>query len=1351
MDDLQWADSASLKLMQLLIGESQTDYLLMIGAYRDNEVFPAHPLMLMLDEVEQKGPTINTITLEPLNKASLTQLVADTLTCSTQIAQPLTEIIYQKTEGNPFFATQFLKALHQDGLIEFDIQAGYWQCDITKVREAGLTDDVVEFMATQLQKFPTETQDILQLAACIGNQFDLTTLALVSEKSEADAAAVLWKVLQAGLILPQSEVYKFYLSDDEQEKNAGNVSTNINNAGYRFLHDRVQQAAYSLIPENYKQITHLKIGRLLLQNTSPREREENLFKIVNQLNIGIPLLGEATERKELAQLNLATARKAKSSAAYAAAISYLKTAIALMSPDSWQTHYELMLQLYNLLAEVSYLNGEFRAAEQQIQIVLENARNLLDLIKVYEIRIQLLVAQKQCQAALDMGFEILTLLNVSLNDAPVPDIDIDRLYSLPTITDPQIVAALSILSKLWAPAFIANPELLPKVILTMLNLSVTHGNSAKGAFAYALYGMFLCATMTDIELGYRFGQLALHTLDRYEDAELTCKVNQLFHAFIRNWKELARDGVESLAYNVQRGLETGDIEFACYSAINYCDNLCVIGESLATIHQKQTYYIELINSLRQELQHFAALIWGQFVENLMGAAVDPKQLVGQRFDEHKDIPHLKETNTFTALFFFYTAKTILHYLFNDYEGTLAQSKLAAQYEQAGGGLLPVTQIPLYRALALLALYPTANSEQQTQMLAEVRTNQERLEIWATHAPENFQHKVDLIAAETGRILSRREQAINLYDRAISGAKENGYTQEEALANELAAKFYLDWGKETIAASYMLQAYYCYARWEAKAKTSDLEKHYPQLLTPILQQQHNSLRLSESLLQTVDKSSVTNQTIQTTRTSSSSISELLDFASIFKASQALSSEIKLEELISKLMQVVIENAGAKKAALVLLKDDILILEAVATTKVGVTLLNLPFSDSKDIPTTVINYVKRSLKIVVLDNATTPHDFIADSYLIQQQPKSLLCMPILNQGKLIGLLYLENNLTIGAFTRDRVEILNLLCTQAAISLKNALLYRKLSDYSHTLEQKVSERTLQLTQKATQLESTLEKLYSTQTQLIQAEKMSSLGQLVAGIAHEINNPVSFIYGNLSPANEYVESLIELINLYQQLYPQSLPKIEEKIADIELDFLIEDLPKLLDSMKMGAQRISEIVLSLRNFSRLDEAEMKHVDIHSGIDSTLLILQHQLTSNGKYPAIEIIKEYNQLPLVNCYASALNQVFMNIIGNAIDALQQKQENSYKSYKPKITIRTSLKDDHYVLISIADNGVGISQSVVNKVFDPFFTTKPVGSATGLGLSISYSIVVEKHGGKLSCISEPGEGTEFLLELPVTIAK
>ncbi|MCW6035251.1 AAA family ATPase [Spirulina subsalsa FACHB-351] len=1040
LDDLQWADAASLNLLKLLMTEAEGGYLLILASYRDNEVHPTHPLLLTLGEIAQQGANLSPLTLTPLTPEDINHLVADTLRCSWELATPLSQLLYQKTQGNPFFATQFLKSLYEDGLITFNLESGHWECDLTAVRGLAITDDIVGFLVERLRKLPPSTQDILKLAACIGNQFDLNTLAVVHKQDRETVATSLWEALQEGFIVPENETYKFLAyvpqGEDQPESDplAGQTVT------YRFLHDRVQQAAYSLIPPRDKEITHLTIGRLLLQNTS--QGEENLFQIVNQLNMGESLLESQPEREEVVQLNLRAAEKARASAAYSAAANYLHQAIVLLRRSSshpWQDHYDLLFPLHSLLAEVSYLNGDFLTADEQIQIVLREGQSVLDTVKVYEIRIQCYVAQNQCQEALNVGLEVLNRLEIPLHDAPLPQIQVATLYHLPPLTNPRILAALRILSKLWAPAFIANPALLPQVILTLLNLSITHGNSSLGAFAYALYGMFLCATLTDLELGYRFGELALHTLDQYQDVELTCKVNQLFYAFIRNWKELVRDRVEALAQNVLTGLENGDLEFACYSAINYCDNLCLMGEFLPIIQQKQEYYIELTGSLHQTIQHSIAQLWGQFVDNLISPGENPTQLEGQKFQESQQIPALQAANAFSALFFFWTAKTILAYIFQDYQATLNHAATASQYQLAGGGLLPITQIPFYRALAQLALYPRLETDQKPQSFAQIEQDYAQLSQWVTHAPQNFQHKVNLIAAEQAKVLGQREQAMNLYDQAIAQAKEHQYLHEQALAYECAAYFYLDWGKDIIASAYLQKAYYCYAHWGAQAKIHQLEQNYSHLLTPILEK--------PDLTVTATNPRVSTQSFGTLTTTTT----LFDLGSALKASQALSEEIELDALLGKLMHIVLENAGADQGVLVL--NTLGQWEVVAHCQHNsCSLIHLTLDQVQILPQTLIHWVKRTARPILLNHCEQDNQFIGDLYFNQHHPKSLFCTPILNQGRLIGILYLENNLTAEVFTPRRLEMLNLLTAQAAISLENAQLY-------HNLEDKVTQRTAQL----------------------------------------------------------------------------------------------------------------------------------------------------------------------------------------------------------------------------------------------------------------------------------------------------
>ena len=1348
LDDLQWADSASLKLIQLFMSEPESSYLLLIGAYRDNEVFPAHPLMLTLSEIEKVWGKINIISLAPLAEDILNQLISDTLNCSPKISQSLTQIIYQKTQGNPFFSTQFLESLYEDGLIKFDSYysptptekgqgkiKGGWKCDISRVRTLALTDDIVEFMALQLQKLPEETQNILKLAACIGNQFDLATLAIVYEKSEAETATILWKALQENFILPQGEVYKFYLESD-----TNNQLENSQVVKYKFLHDRVQEAAYSLIPEAEKQTTHLKIGELLLNKFSKSKQEENIFAIVNQLNIGAILINTQSNRWELAKLNLSAAKKAKLSTAYGVALKYSTFAIELLTAESWETEYQLTLEIYLQKAEAEYLNGNFDDSNYFIEIIISRTKNILDSVKAYQLKIEVAIAQVQMQTALEISLNVIQILGVELeHKAPTVE-QVESLISLPSMTDEYKKSAIKILMQTFDAAYIANPELLAPMTFTAVNLCIKHGNSNLSARVFIAYALLLCGSLNDIETGYTFAQLSLQILEEFNATGYQGVISG-FNGYIRFWKESLKETLQPLLSAYYLSLESGEIIYGGYTVLNYCTNSFFAGESLDIVEEKHIRYIEELEKLKLSYHVVYGKISRQLILNLTGKAKNPIEMSGEAFQELEMIPLLIKQSNGTSLYYAYLAKAILCYLFARPQKAIANLQAAENHLKTVSGLFVSAQYNFYQSLAILALYPHQEVIERQNSIKKVTENQEKMQYWSDHAPMNFQHKYDLIAAEKYRVLGKKIQAIELYELAISGAKENEYLHEQALANELAAIFYLNWGKEKIAATYMQEAYQCYARWGSLAKIEDLEKRYPQLLVSLLQKQSWDLELNKTQYQSLNKPYSVKKSITTTH-SSSSISENFDLASILKASQALSSEIHLEQLISKLMQVIMENAGAKKSALILLEEDTLMLKAVANNSQTIKLLDLPCHLSQEIPNTIINYVKRSLKPAVFDNAIKHPDFIGDSYLIEHKSKSLLCMPILNQGKLIGILYLENNLIIGAFTKNHLDIINLLVTQAAFSLKNAQLYAKLADYSHTLEQKVEQRTQEATQKSAQLESTLKKLQRTQAQLIQTEKMSGLGQIVAGIAHEINNPINFISANLTPASEYVQSLIELINLQQNLSSQALPEVEAKITEIELDYLIEDLPKLLTSMETGATRIKEIVLSLRNFSRLDEAEIKLVDIHQGIDSTLLILQHQLNSNTKYPEIEIIKKYAQIPKINCYASQLNQVFMNIISNAIYALRDKN-----AKQPAIIISTFLKNKRNIAISIKDNGIGINQSVLDKIFDPFFTTKPVGSGTGLGLSTSYSIVVEKHNGKLKCNSILGKGTEFIIELPI----
>ncbi|MEH2425780.1 MAG: AAA family ATPase [Nostoc sp.] len=1476
IDDLQWADSASLKLIHLLMSEADIGYLLLIGAYRDNEVNPVHPLMLTLEEIQKLDATVSTITLAPLEQIYINHLVADTLSCTLTLAAPLTELVLSKTKGNPFFSTQFLKALHQDQLITFNFEGGYWECDITQVRSLALTDDVVEFMVIQLQKLSTETQEVLKLAACVGNQFDLATLAIVHEKSQVETAADFWKAVQDGLIIPTNEVYKFY-----QEESGFQQHNSPDSCCYKFLHDRIQQAAYSLIPDNQKQVTHLHIGRLLQQAITANERDEKIFAIVNHLNQGVALISDEQEQQELVQLNLVAGHKAKSATAYVAALDYFNIGISVLTDDCWHSQYNLALILYEGATESAYLCTHFEQMEQFAEVVLNHAQSWLDRVNIYNIKIQACMAQHQQLEALQLARKMLKHLGVNLPERPTQtDIEqalrhtqtllngrsIESLLELPQMTAPDKKAAMVILSSIISAAYQAAPDLLPLVIFAEFDLSVEYGNAPESTHGYVMYGLTLVAILGDIDAGYRFGQLGVNLLQRIHAPKLTAKTIFAFNCFLRHWQEPAKYTLEGYLQAYSSGLETGDIEYVALSLMCYCDTAYWSGQELSALRQTTEAHRKVIQQLRQDSCLHTQSIYHQVVVNLLEVAAEPERLLGEYCYEDEIIQLFLKTNQGAGLYQVYFNKLLLCYLFQHYEQALQNAKLAEPYLGAVTGLVLVPIFYFYDALVQLAVYPNASETDQTSIIERVTADQEKLSIWAAHAPSNQAHRHALVVAEKCRVLGAKAEAIEYYDRAIAKAKENEYVNEEALANELAAKFYLEWHKERIAQEYLINAYYCYTRWGAKAKVDDLEQRYPQLLAPILQQTRSPITSSQTITN-IDSIATLHPNFNKSVTSSSNTSVMLDLATVFKASQTLSSEIELEKLLTKLLQVVIENAGADKCALLLIKAGRLVVEAIAQVRQQSTVLQSIFvEDSADVPHSLIYAVKRNLQPTVIINPAVHPALMADPYIIRQQPKSLLCMPILYQGKLLGILYLENNLTTGAFTSDRVEILNLLCTQAAISLENARLYQQAQDTLKNLGQNeqflrliidsipqfvfwkdrncvylgcnhnfaqasgvgvpeniigktdydlswtseksdsfiecdrrimesgqaelniiesmqkadgiqiwsntnkiplrnqegnvfgilgtsenITEHHL-LQQQKQQLEQALQELQTMQLQLVQGEKMSALGNLVAGVAHEINNPVGFIAGNLEPAKDYVKDLFGLIKLYQEKFPEPGSDIEDEIDAMDLNYLREDLPKLLDSMKLGVNRIRSISTSLRTFSRADKDYKVPFNIHEGIDSTILILRHRLKANENRPEIEVVKKYGKLPLVECFAGQLNQVFMNLLANAIDALEEySTERSLSAILANpncITIQTDVAESgQHILIKIADNGVGMSPEVKQRVFDHLFTTKPVGKGTGLGLAIARQIIIEGHGGSLSCTSELGQGTEFVIQISI----
>ncbi|MBF2095833.1 MAG: AAA family ATPase [Synechococcales cyanobacterium K44_A2020_017] len=1340
LDDLQWADSTSLQLIKLLMNGN--GYLLMLGAYRDNEVSPVHPFIAMVEDLKKTQAIVHTITLAPLALSDINRLIADTLHCSLTLSQPLTQLVNRKTQGNPLFTTQFLKVLHEDGYISFDAERRHWKYDTSQVNSLALTDDVVDFISLQLQKLPTETQQALKLAACVGNQFDLATLAIISAQSPNQVAATLWRALQEGLILPTSQIYKFFQGADNSnaQTNAQNSDTpTIVNPTYRFLHDRIQQAAYALIPEDQKKITHLSIGRLLLQNTS--DLNSILFEVVNHWNIASDSLENLTEKEQLTNLNWLAGCKAKAAVAYEPALQYFRLGLESLAADCWQTNYDLTFNLYKEAAKMASICGDYRQMEQWSEIVLQESKTILEKVKVYDIQIQAQMAQSKPAVGIQIALEALQLLDLTLPQSPTPDDiqsellktkclwesqDISQLSELPLMTDSEKLAAIIILSSIFAPSFIAKPDILPLIACQQVRLSIQYGNCEYSAFGYSNYSAILNTVCHDLEASYKFGQLAIDLVDKLNAKAVKARTFNQAAIFSIHGKVHLRESTSILQEGCRSGIENGDLEFAGYAAYNWSQYSYFSGLNLAALKEGAKNYALLLTQTNQKISLSCSQIVHQVVLNLTEKSNDPCCLMGEAFNEEEGLKQFLNDQVFSGVQYLFLHKVVLACFFSRFEQLLEKIDWSERYLSASTGMVVLPAFYFFATLGRLQIYMTQSPENQAKLWLQIEQGLAEISRWAEQAPMNFQHKLDLLMAERSRVLNEIHLAIALYDQAIAGAKENGYIQEEALANELAAKFYLAWGKEKIAQDYLTHAYYSYAHWGAKAKVQDLEQRYPLLLLPILYQQRLALSTTETMVGSEPLTTLQTSSAQNSTSGNTSISASFDLATVLKASQTLSSEIQLDKLLATLLHTVLENAGAGKGALLMPHHDQWFVEAVAVLDQPARIESIALSNSLEVPQGLINRVKRSQQPVVIIDAAADLNLATDDYVKQQHPKSMLCTPILQQGKLVAILYLENQVTAGAFTRDRVELLNFLCAQAAISLENARLYQQAKNYARQIEQ-------------------------SQLQIVQSEKMASLGNLVAGIAHEINNPMGFLNGSISNAKAYVQDLLDYLALYQKHHPDAALPVQAKAQEIDLDFLCEDFPKLVNSMQGATDRIKGISTSLRIFSRADTEYKVRANLHEGIDSTLLILKYRLQANEYRPAIQVIKDYGDVPPIQCFPGKLNQVFMNILANAIDVLdegaQQSSETGLAANPPKITIQTTLTSQNAIEIRIGDNGKGIPPAFIAKIFDYLFTTKELGKGTGLGLAIARQIILENHGGNLEVESEVGQGTVFCIHLPI----
>lgn len=1040
IDDLQWADESSLDLFKKLLIDKSNQGLYFIGAYRDNEVSDSHPLAHALADIGAERE-VNFLKIGNLKKESIQQLIVDSLGCSLEDGLTLANQVFVKTKGNAFFSTQFLKSLYQEQVLQYDYEHHKWHWDESKIADLGITDNVIDLLTQRVSEVDQDAVDALKMASCIGHVFDLASLSIIIQKPADVCLALLRTAITNELIQPKDSItWKLTVTTEHTAPTTY----------FEFVHDKIQQALYEMIPEGLRQKTHLQIGRLLIRSTSDHDLEERIFDICNQINEGLDFV-EKVERLPFAKLNYTASKRARSGAAFQQAYSFARAALKLVGNNVWSAEYKLALGIATEAMESAFLTGQSEAMEEHMQSILANGKNPLDKIKVYHTKVDAYSAQHDHPKAVAAGVDGLKELGVRFPANPkmvhvfmglgatkmkLAGKKTESLIDLPEMTDPYILEAMPLMERISPPAYMMGSQLFPLLVFRMVDLSLKYGNSALSAFGYASFAITLSGVLGDYDGGYRFANLSLKVRDKFNSEPYRVKVYFVNYCFVRHWKEPARDMIAPLMEAYRSGMQVGNIFsgiwVACYALIWKFYS----ASPLPDLQSELDSYKDTFRKLKQDGAYMLAHILERSVACLINNEKADSDLSSAEMPESELAQRCAEADDKTGLFFYHLNKLQLAYWFRDYSTAKSHADRAKEYLDAVVGLHYIPQYHFYSALIALA-----NPQSKSGAIKLAKKAIKKFKIWAKHAPANYAHKLKLMQAELNGVQGYELEARKAFDEAIDQAGVNGYVQEQALAFERAGLYYEQLGVDYLAQNMLQHAYRKWQEWGAKAKLTQLEVGSGV--------RHKGTNHNVTLHQTLQ--TVTSQV------------SLLDKESVLKSSAILASEINPERLMNRFMQVMIENSGADRGVLLIKDENEWVIRAsVATDESSVNLQTLNYTEdatdrNPQLPHAVINYVIHSSNKVLLNDVSHDQKFSRDHYVEQVQPKALVAYPLINKSELIGILYLENKLTSGVFTEERLEMLNILGPQVAVTLENANLYTQTIELSNAYQRFVPEQFL------------------------------------------------------------------------------------------------------------------------------------------------------------------------------------------------------------------------------------------------------------------------------------------------------